>query len=184
MTDCIDHLIIMLETANINIRILLKMTILATIFLGFILAAIVGFYYGCSYLQDQPYSEYVRSQLNDDGDEEFETGVEPICSTDEDDELSMRPRKVKRKRDTYVKDMVERMRSIYGTSSGKPAQNRALRDAMNALMDGDNVHYHQRNAIISRVLVLLAIPSDSEIYALKIAKSREARKRNAYKQPC
>ena len=98
--------------------------------------------------------------------------------------VTVEPKRARRSRDSFVKELVMRLRATYGTSSGTPAQNRALRDAINVLLDERNVHFHQRNGIIERVLVLLAIPGDAEITAAKLAHCREARKRKAYKRSC
>jgi len=48
-------------------------------------------------------------------------------------------------------------------------------------MNEDNIHLHQRNHIISRVLVLMAIPADSDINAAKLLLCDETRLRSGFK---
>ena len=152
-----------------------------------------------TYYKDRAISKKVKNFLADDEDEEVEVDNEDFSEDEKVEDVvvspeglnggpeepaTVEPKRVRRTRDNYVKELVMRLRATYGTSSGTPAQNRALRDAINVLMDERNVHFHQRNGIIERVLVLLAIPGDAEITASKLGSCREARKRKAYKQSC
>jgi len=110
-----------------------------------------------------------------------ENSTDDVEAVSEESESVVSQRK--RKRDTYVKLLTESLRATYGTSSGKPAQQRAMRDAANAMMDEDNIHHHQRNGILARVLAMVTIPSDDDVLSHELMNCYAARRRKAYQQP-